>query len=150
MSVVEFQLAHPAGLRVTQHLTEAQLIAVMPAVEASTSDMGTGWVWYRLPAFPDADVSVVVSLAFNRGVLEEISLADASPRYGANWNDWSEERERARAASIGAWLSARGFPAGSYSWGQVWWGYDAKGGGGSAAVRFTRNVEPRKSVVPAA
>jgi hypothetical protein len=112
--------------------------------------MGNGWVWYRLPAFPDADVSVVASLAFNRGVLEEISLADANSKYGASWNDWSEERERARAASIGAWLNTRGFPAGNYSWGQVWWGYDAKGGGGSAVVRFTRNIEPRKSVVPAA
>jgi hypothetical protein len=138
MSVVEFQLEHPAGLHVSRHLTEVQLIAAMPAVAASKSDMGTGWVWYRLPVFTDADLSVAVSLAFNRGVLEEISLADANFRYGARWSDWSEEFQRARAASIGTWLRARGFPAGTYSWGQVWWGYDAKGGGGSAAVRFTR------------
>jgi hypothetical protein len=132
MSAVEFQ--HPSGLRISRHLTELQLIAAMPEIAVSSRDMNTGWVWYKLPVFSDTDVMVAISLAFNAGVLELIDLSDASPRFGTNWDEWSEEKERARAVSIGNWLRKQGFSAE----GQVWSGYDAKSGCGGATVRFIR------------
>jgi len=98
--------------------------------------MHTGWVRVQLPPFQDGEVLVALSVAFNAGVLESITLTDARPEFGANWGEWSEARERLRAESIGTWLTSKGFPAGKYPWGVVGWGYDAKGGSGSAVVRY--------------
>lgn len=136
MSVLDFELHHPLGLRISRHLTESQLLATVPQAQDTKRDMGTGWVWISLTRFPDGDVVVGISLAFNRGAHECLSLADAHPQYGTGWNDWSEDKERRRGLSIGTWLAKRGFPAGNYPWGEVWAGNDAKGGSGSAGVRY--------------
>lgn len=98
--------------------------------------MNTGWVWFQLPTFPDGEIIVGVSLGFNCGKLEQITLSDVHPKYGTSWNDWSEKQECLRAEQIGSWLASKGHPPGSHSWGTVSAAYDAKGGSGSAGVRF--------------
>jgi hypothetical protein len=137
MSPDYFELSHPSGVSIVKGLTSSQLLAAIPEVASSKSDMGTGWVWYRLPPFYDGEVVVVVSLAFNNDNLEVINLADTHARFGKSWADWSEEKARLRAISIGAWLNSKGFTARTYPWGSVWVGYDAKSASGSAVVRFT-------------
>ncbi len=79
-----------------------------------------------------------ISLGFNNGILERVGIADAHPRYGVSWDEWSEERQRQRALSIGTWITKLGFPKGSYLWGSVWYGYDSKGGSGSALVTYNK------------
>lgn len=108
----------------------------MEGINCSRKDMGTGWVWYELSPYPEEDVIVGISLGFNSGKLEQVSLSDHHTRYGSGWESWSEQNEVMRAESIGNWLSRKGFPSGSYSWGMVWSGYDSKGGFGSAVVRL--------------
>lgn len=132
----DFELIHPVGIRIARGLTHAALLASASGHDLPHDDMGTGWVWVRLPAFQDGDVLVAASLGFHRGTLEQISLSDASSKFGSSWNDWSEEQEQLRAASIGGWLKNRGYPPGQYSWGSVWAGYDQKGAFGSAGVRY--------------
>jgi hypothetical protein len=132
----DFELIHPAGIRIARDLTHAALLALEAGRDLPHHDMGTGWVWVRLPAFQDGDVIVAVSLGFHQGVLEQISFSDANSKYGSNWNDWSEEQEQLRAASIGNWLRDRGYPPGTYGWGSVWAAYDQKDASGSAGVRY--------------
>jgi hypothetical protein len=98
--------------------------------------MRTGWVWYSLPTLQDGDYVIGVGLGSNHGSLEMISLVDTDPRFGNNWNEWSEDKERLRAKSTESWLNSKGIEVGSYSWGSVGAAFDAKGGHGSATVRF--------------
>jgi hypothetical protein len=139
MNISPFELHHPSGLNVSHVLTEQETLSVIPEMIESKQDMGTGWVWYRMPAFTDGDVVVGISLGFNHGILEQMSIADINTQYGANWSEWSEEKEIHRAKSIAAWLYKHGFPTGQYPWGDIWCGYDAKGGFGSATVHYGPN-----------
>lgn len=136
MNRTEFELQHPAGIRISRSLTEQALLASLSGVEDSRIDMGTGWVWYRLPLFPDGTTVISVSLAFHLGRLEMIQLTDTDKAYGAGWDHWSEAGERDRAESTSRWLTAKGFPPGVYRWGEIGCTFDPKGGFGSATVRF--------------
>jgi len=98
--------------------------------------MLTGWVWYRLPVFIDEGITVGIALGFNGGTLEQISLSDVDPKFGTGWSEWSEEKEKQRAESIGNWLTGKGYRTGAYEWGGVWAGFDPKGGFGTATVRY--------------
>jgi hypothetical protein len=139
MSVSEFSLIHPAGLIVSRALGEEAFLALNPG--STHRDMGNGWVWYQLPTFMDAGVTVAVALGFNLGTLEQITLSDVDPKYGSSWEDWSEKQEHLRAGAISAWLKDKGFPLGNYHWGTVWAGYDAKGGIGQGRVRFAPSAD---------
>ena len=136
MIVSDFEFRHPTGLSISRHLSETELILALPEAGASKTDMHTGWVWYRLPPFKDGEVVVGITLGFHSGVLESVTLTDAHSKYGAGWSEWSEENELLRAVSISAWLSSKGYPVGTFAWGSVWAGYDAKGGFGAASVQY--------------
>jgi hypothetical protein len=132
VSIKQFILQHPAGLSISSSLTEADLAGI----DCPRNDMRTGWVWYQLPAYQDGDVTVGIALGFNLGKLEQVSLSDTHNKFGTGWDNWSEQKEKLRAKSIGDWLSRKGFRVGSHSWGSVWCGYDAKGGFGAALVQL--------------
>jgi hypothetical protein len=140
MTNKEFQLLHPAGLHVSRHLSEVSFLDSAVGRDARRTDMHTGWVWYRLPVFRDDGIMVGIALGFNSGMLEQISLSDVDPKFGTGWSEWSAEKEQQRANSIGNWLDGKGFPARSYDWGEVWAGFDSKGGFGSATVRYVAKV----------
>jgi hypothetical protein len=147
MIVSDFEFDHSKALRISRRLSEAELTSVLPEVGESKNDMRTGWVWYRLPPLKDGEVVVGITLGFSSGVLESITLTDIHAKYGAGWNEWSEGKERLRAASIGSWLGSKGYPVGTYSWGSIWVGYDAKGGFGSALVQYaTQPIIPHGAV----
>ncbi len=132
----DFELLHPLGVCIARALTLSALPTAAPGASLARREMGNGWIWVRLPAFLDGDVVVDISLGFNGEQLEHIDLCDANLKYGAGWEDGSEQQERLRADSIGAWLAGKGYAPGRYSWGEVWAGYDPKSGSGSAAVRL--------------
>lgn len=136
MSAAEFELLYPTGLRLTHALGEQELLTVMPDVAATRRDMQTGWVWYSLPQVTDGDVLLSISLAFFGGRLASMAISDANPRFGTDWGNWSEDKERLRARSIADWFVRRGTPPARYDWGEVWAAYDPKGGVGAGGVRY--------------
>ena len=136
MNPPRFVLNHSSDISLCAGLSESAFLASLPMLAGNGRDMRTGWVWYRLPAFEDSGVLVSISAGFNLGVLEMLLLSDSSSKYGSSWDDWSEARERDRAASITKWLSAKGYSSGQYGWGSVWSGYDPKGGSGCASIRL--------------
>lgn len=103
--------------------------------------MRNGWVWIRLPAFADGDVVVDMALGFDNDRLEHIALADLDSKHDSDVG--SEKEQRRRAASIGNWLTMKGYPPGRYPWGVVSAGYDAKSSSGSASVRLQYKAEFR-------
>lgn len=133
-----FEFSHPCGIKVGPALKETVIKEAIDATsEIKVRDMNTGWIWYDLPIVITADKHMRMSLAFFSGVLCEIQLADTnSSLYGSSWNDWSESREKLRAKNTEGWLNELSFSIGSYSWGQIWAGYDAKGGFGHAIIRY--------------
>jgi hypothetical protein len=135
---VEFVLSHPCGLRIQKGLQEAEVRAV-DGVRAE--DMGTGYIWYDLPEAEIAGQRVVMRLCFFQFKLESLSVAVASRElYGSSWADSSEEKEKARAKATQRWLADVGYAVGTYPWGIVYAGFDARTGGGSGGVRFGRGA----------
>jgi len=133
---VTFVLEHPCGLRIERNLHESE---VQQVDGVSAREMGTGYVWYRLPKAEIAGRSIAMSLCFFEQRLDTLSLADADPEFGASWDDWSEAKESARAEATKRWLEAVGYPVGDYDWGVVWAGTDPKTGDGGGGVRFERS-----------
>ena len=132
----EFEFAHPSGVVVSRRLAERDLIASLPSVGATRRDMHTGWVWYSLPAFPDGEVQVSMTLAFQAGALTDIQILDSRPEFGTDWGSWSEENERSRVVCVAQWLAGRGWAPGRYPWGEVWAEYDPRSGARSGGVRY--------------
>jgi hypothetical protein len=134
MTLSAFDLNHPSGVQLSRALTEDALLASLPSPASSRRDMLTGCVWYQLPTLQDGEYVMGVALGFNRGSLEIIHIADANPKFGVDWNEWSEKKEQLRANNTESWLMSRGIVVGLHSWGSVWAGFDAKGGHGFATV----------------
>lgn len=80
----EFILHHPIGLTISNSLKETDV----SSLNRSRTDMGTGWVWYALPAYQDEDAIISVTLGFHLGSLEQIYLSDTNTKYGAGWENW--------------------------------------------------------------
>ncbi len=100
-------------------------------------DMGTGYVWYSLPVAAIDGKDLSVSLCFHDGVLDSLRISVVDPdQYGSGWDDWSEEKERLCAKHTEDWLRAAGYPTGRFAWGEVWAGYDSKGGSGGGGIRY--------------
>jgi hypothetical protein len=57
-------------------------------------------------------------------------------KFGTSWNDWTEQKERARVAWLAEFLKSCGAPVGSYPWGKVEVVYDPKGGQGLAIISY--------------
>jgi len=136
VAALEFALDHPCGLRIDREL---QVSAVQSIGGVTVSDMRTGYVWYRLPEAEIAGQHVAMSLCFYEHWLDSLSFAVIDPEFGSSWEDWSEQKERARAEATERWLALVGHEVGKYPWGEVSAGFDPKGGGGAARVRFHRN-----------
>lgn len=130
MSYHDYTLLHPGGMLISRTLTEEDVRAFLGlAAPECGADAHSE---YRLPVFSQAGVQVNIALFFNQACLDHIKVWDGHPRFGKNWEDWTEARERERAASIGKWLKAQGIHAG----GNVRVEYDAKAGFGSASIRL--------------
>jgi hypothetical protein len=85
-------------------------------------------------AIADDDVKVSVSyVELNGGFL---SFFADHPTFGTSWNDWTEQKERARMAWLAEFLQSCGAPVGTYSWGEVQTIYDRKGGLGLGLVKY--------------
>lgn len=137
MVPAKFSVEYPGGLHVCRDLTEARLREFVASFGVRGRDVGTGWVWYRLPSFLDGALNIGMQLGFNRGSLREMTIFhDAPDIFGNDWNDWSAEKEQLRAENTRAWFEQKGFPVGQYPWGEVWSCFDTKSGFGSGGVRY--------------
>ena len=99
-------------------------------------DMGTGYVWYSIPHGGTEPFNILMSLCFRSGILDSVSMAVNDSDIESTWSDWSEDKERTRADRTETWLTAQGYPCGTYPWGGIWASYDPKCGSGSAGVRY--------------
>lgn len=140
MHPAEFSFDHPSGLRISRDLLEAEVASI---AGVGRRDMGTGCVWYSLPKLSSGCYHISMSLCFQSGSLDSISIALDDPDSGSGWSDWSEEKERTRVDQTKALLTAQACPPGTYPWGEVWAAYDSKGGFGSAGVRYNRQRDGR-------
>ena len=145
MSTPEFVLKHPCGLTISRRLAESDVVAVLGTTK---NDMGTGFVWYSLPLATIHGSQVAMSLCFLQSLLEHVHFALTDPAlYSPSWSDWSEDRERLRAKHTEDWLRTLGYPTGTFTWGEVWAGYDCKGVAGGGGVRYLSSQSPEPSAV---
>ncbi len=99
-----FELLHPEGLCIVCGLQEAVLLdrhaALVVAPRESRAVQGSDWTWHRLAPWSDGGLMVGVELAFLQGALCECLLFHDDSRYGRDWSDWSERKERQRAKAL--------------------------------------------------
>ena len=133
-----FSLAHPCGLHIRKDLLEPDVRVVRGV---TSRDHRNGYVWYYLPRAQIAGQDISMGLCFFRQQLAFIHLAVVNEPHGAGSGDWSQLKEQARAEATGRWLADVGYPAGTYPWGVVHAGIDAKTGDGSGGVRFLLDTE---------
>lgn len=133
MQSPEFTFDHPIGIRISRDLRESDATSLEGL---SRRDMGNGHVWYSVPSVVSESNEILMSLCFRLGVLDSISIAASHTALGSSWSDWSEEKEQTRAKQTVEWLAAQGYEPGTFTWGEIWADYDAKGGSGSAVIRY--------------
>jgi hypothetical protein len=133
MNSLEFTLDHPCGIRISRKLLESDVNALKGVAK---KDMGTGYIWYSLPVSDVGSDNISTSLCFHRGMLDSVIFAVSDPSLGNSWADWSEAKERERAKRTERWLFALGYSVGTYEWGEIWAGFDAKGGSGGGGIRY--------------
>lgn len=130
----EFKIDLLNGITISSSLSEAD-VANVP--EASTRDMKNGYTWYALPPIEINGETIVFDICFFESKIQSINISISNAdKYGGGWNDFSEAKEKLRAKDTEAWLSKIGYRTGKHSWGEVWAGYDSKGGFGHAVVRY--------------
>lgn len=132
-----FQFHHPAGVQISPEATELAMESVTYAhPNHEPEDYRNGWTWYSLPPVMDGTQEIGFRLGFENGVLREVEVFDSDPNLGTNWNEWSREKEEARAMNAAHWLMGLGFALGDHDWGTIWCGYDDRSGCGMAVVRY--------------
>jgi len=130
----EFLLLHPSGIKISPALKIEDLGKIK---EIKERDMLNGWVWFDLPAVEINGKDVIFNLSFFKNQIKSVNISVSDPHlYGSDWENSSEEKELLRAKHTGEWLTAIGYTPGKYSWGEVWAGYDSKGGSGYGSIRF--------------
>lgn len=130
----EFKLEIPNKVTLSSVLREEDVSTLPDIVQ---DDLNNGYVWYTFPAVEINKEKIIFSLCFFKKKIQSIDLSISNLElYGGSWNDFSEEKEKARAKAIEKWLSSIGYKTGKYSWGEVWAGYDSKGGSGLAVIRY--------------
>jgi len=78
--------------------------------------------------------------------LESVSIVASDERFGASWNDWSEEKEYERKRFHDQWLADTiGFPHAHYPWGQLSSDYNAKSGFSAIHLRYSLQGKSWKS-----
>ena len=130
----EFQIELQNGITINSKLNESD-IAGLPNI--NQRDMNNGYVWYALPPTEINGEAIVFNICFFKTKIKSISVSISNPeKYGSGWNDFSEAKEKLRAKDTEAWLNRLGHYTGNYPWGQIWAGYDSKGGNGHGVIRY--------------
>ena len=139
-----------AGGRIDRGTTRSAFRASPVAQGCRWEDMRTGWTQAVLSTQAAGPRTFTVRVLFECEQLDGYRLCAVDPRYGASWDEWSEEKERARSDAHDALLidllgpgARRQRPDGSeltyaFPWGDVWSAYDARSGGSEIGVRFLR------------
>jgi len=128
----EFQV-EVGGITISSKLTEVE-VSSLP--EVTQRDMKNGYVWYALPPIKVNGEVVIFDICFYEEKIESVSIYISNPQKYGGWSDFSEARQKSRAIDTEAWLSRLGHHVGNYPWGQIWSGYDSKGGSGHGVVRY--------------
>ncbi|MFT3880067.1 MAG: hypothetical protein QM703_10465 [Gemmatales bacterium] len=127
---------HPP-VSIKPSLTRDEFLAGPLAVGAQTHVGNEPYHSWKLgQPFRSSGLDLLVVLWFHHQRLTMVSLMDANPRFGVSWDDYSLDKELARKASHDAWLLRSLPPEREYPWGNVWSGYDDKGGFSSIVVRY--------------
>lgn len=130
----EFILNHPLGFTISKELKENEISS---NYKFEKDDMGNGYVWYDVPETEILGKTLIFRMCFYNGTLDFLSFALVDPElYGKSWDDWSEEKEILCASHTREWLEKNGYKIGKFNWGEVWTGYDPKGGLGGGGVRY--------------
>ena len=132
--VQEFKLELKNGITICSALPESE-VAIVPGV--NKRDIKNGYVWYAFPPIEINGGQVVFNLCFFQSKIQSLNISISNQeKYGDSWNDFSEAKEKLRAKDTEKWLSNIGHKVGKYSWGEIWAGYDSKGGFGHGVVRY--------------
>jgi hypothetical protein len=144
-------LVLPSG-RIGSAVTRTVFLASPLAAQERCVDVSTGWTQVYLTPQAVDGLTFGVKVVFEGEQLDGYSLWIVDARYGTSWDNWSEEKELARRDAHDTWLTAALGPGErrlssngpdlsySFSWGEVWSTFDARGGSSTIGVRWRRDA----------
>ena len=127
-------------LLVISHLTTLQDLMPHAVTDPKVPTSLPPWSSVRLPRVYIQREPWVIIAAFHDSRLDSVSLTVARPEFGADWSQWSEQRERSRQSFHDeVLLRDLGGTSGVYrfDWGVVTSIYDERSGGALISVRYT-------------
>lgn len=103
-------------------------------------EIGNGWIWHDVRNVQIQDQYFSIAFAFYNNKLNIITLIINNTRFNSNngADPWSEKEEMQRAIIFNNWLNAEIGSERTFSWGEVWAGYDPKGGFSSITIRYKK------------
>jgi hypothetical protein len=135
--------ADPAGAMMLGPATQREAFLASPlGARAAPLVKNEPWCSWQVPGLRIGGLPFALGAYFHGAALSSLGFALIDKRFGSSWDDWSEEKERARDAAHKAWLVVQLGPSDapnalrSYPWGSVSAGYDSKGGGSSIWIRY--------------
>jgi len=82
--------------------------------------------WWSISDATLGGSAFVATVCFVDGMLARLALQMNDERFGRTWEEWSEDKERARAAAQELWLQKHVGDSRQFSWGSIGQIRDAK------------------------
>jgi hypothetical protein len=126
---------------IAPHLTRSAFAATPWGAAAEHWVINEPWHSWKLAELGlSAGIRFVVVLYFHHERLLKVELCNADPAFGTSWEDHSREKEDARDASHQAWLATFVGERRVFDWGDIWAGYDDRGGFSGISIRYGKQT----------
>ena len=129
-------------LRIGPHLTRAEFLSLPVGKSASIVVKNEPFCSYNIGTHEISELIFSVTIYFYNEMLESVSISSVENE-SASWADWSEEKELKKKEIHDHWLKKLlGKASSHHNWGEVWSGYDPKGGFSSIEIRYFWQGKP--------
>jgi hypothetical protein len=130
-------------LRIGPSLSRKEFLSLPGGKSASIVVKNEPFCSYNIGKHEISGLGFTVTVYFYDELLESISMSSVNDELGTSWSDWSEQKELKRKELHDRWLkNILGNRSPHHKWGEVWSGYDAKGGFSSIEIRYSWQGKP--------
>jgi hypothetical protein len=124
-------------LRIGPHLSRTEFLSLPVGKSASIVVKNEPFCSYSIGTHEISGLVFSVAVYFYDELLESVNISSVDNE-SASWSDWSEQKELEKKEVHDRWLKKLLRKASShYKWGEVWSGYDSKGGFSSIEIRYS-------------
>ncbi len=101
-------------------------------------NVGSDWISLEIKNLKTSGFYFNITFRFLKKYLKEVSLVLSEEKFDSkdNWSNWNEQEEREKIKFYQKWIEKEIGIETEFNWGNIWVGYDAKGGSSSICLRY--------------